>query len=298
MIEAHRVDAVEARQIVLVRRVVAVPRHHVERRVIDLGDPQLAEEFGDDAAIGIEIFERRDGRQKIARVGEAVGADRAEFGQAERRAVVFADVAARRAVGQIDAELDAARDDADFPGRDLEHAEFGGDARAPLLRDEQQFAIGVVEVARLHGGVGGVDVDRDAGLRGRVAAAGDGHQAIDEIGGRLGDGKGIPAKLVGRRGHLVERAAAQQAGRIFGERLVRDGRANSIGPGAPVGGARRGERAAAELLGVESERRLLRRVLANRERAGYGLRGEFIPEAGLVTQFGGRHTQLALGLRD
>ena len=114
MIETHRVDAVEARQIVLVRRVVAVPRHHVERRVIDLRDPQLAEEFGDDAAVRSTIFERRHRREEVARIGQPVGADRAEFRQTERRAVVFADVAARRAVGQIDAELDAARNHADL----------------------------------------------------------------------------------------------------------------------------------------------------------------------------------------
>ena len=160
---------------------------------------------------GVEIFEGGDGRQEIARVGEAVGADRAEVGKPEGRAVVLADVAARRAVRQIDAELDAARDDADLAGRDIEDAEFGGDAQASLLRDDQQFAIGVVEVARLHGGVGGVEVHGHAGLRGRVAAAGNGYQAVDEIGGRLGDGKRIPAQLVGRRGHFVERAAAQQA---------------------------------------------------------------------------------------
>ena len=38
------------------------------------------------------------GCQEVARVGEAVGADRAQIGQAERRAVVLADVAARRAI--------------------------------------------------------------------------------------------------------------------------------------------------------------------------------------------------------
>ena len=213
MIEAHRVDAVEARQIVFVRRVVSVPRHHVERRVIDLRDPQLAEEFGDDPAIRIQIFVRRHRRQEIARVGQPVSANRAEFGKAERRAIALADIAARRAVRQIDAELDAARDHADLPGRDLEHAELGGEARAPLLRHEQQFAIGVVEIARLHRRVGGVNMHRHAGLRGRVAAARDRHQALDEIGGRLGDRKGIPAELIGRRGHFVKRAAAQQAGR-------------------------------------------------------------------------------------
>ena len=51
MIEADCVDAVEARQIVLVGRVVSVPCHDVERRVIDFGAPQPAQKFGDDSAI-------------------------------------------------------------------------------------------------------------------------------------------------------------------------------------------------------------------------------------------------------
>ena len=45
VIERNRVDAVEERQIVLVRRVVAMPRDYIERRVIDEGGPEAAQEF-------------------------------------------------------------------------------------------------------------------------------------------------------------------------------------------------------------------------------------------------------------
>ena len=94
MIERNGVDAVEEREIVFVGRVVAVPCDDIERRVIDEGAPQAAQEFGDDVELAVAIFEGGDGRFEIARIGEAVGADGAEFGQAERQAVVLADVAA------------------------------------------------------------------------------------------------------------------------------------------------------------------------------------------------------------
>ena len=49
MIEAHRADDVEAREIVFVGREIAVPGDDVERRVIHLRRPQIALEFGDHA---------------------------------------------------------------------------------------------------------------------------------------------------------------------------------------------------------------------------------------------------------
>ena len=45
VIERNRVDAVEQREIVLVRRVVAVPRNDIQRRVIDEGGPEAAQKF-------------------------------------------------------------------------------------------------------------------------------------------------------------------------------------------------------------------------------------------------------------
>ncbi len=65
----------------------------------------------------------------------------------------------------------------------------------------------------------------------------------------------------------MERPAADQARRNLFVGAMRDRRADAIGPGAAIGGARRGKRRAAELLGVEAERMLLRRVLALRASA-------------------------------
>src|SRR4051812_6273128 len=44
MVEAHAVDHVEAREVVLAGRVVAMPRDHVERRVIQPRAPRLPAE--------------------------------------------------------------------------------------------------------------------------------------------------------------------------------------------------------------------------------------------------------------
>src|SRR5208337_4330228 len=95
VIEAHRVDAVEIRQIVFVRRVISVPGDDVERRVFVLGFPQAAEKLDNDTVVAVAIFVGGGGRLEIARVGQAVGADRTKLGEAQQGAVIFADVAAR-----------------------------------------------------------------------------------------------------------------------------------------------------------------------------------------------------------
>ena len=45
--------------------------------------------------VAVAIFVGGDRRIEVARIGQAVGADGAEFGQAEGEPVVLADVAAR-----------------------------------------------------------------------------------------------------------------------------------------------------------------------------------------------------------
>ena len=107
---------------------------------------------------------RGDRRQEVARVGEAVRADRAEVGQAEVGAEVLADVAARLTVEQLDSKANAARDDDDLLRLDVDRAELGDEALAAVLRDDEQLAVGVVERALLHRAVRRVDVRRGAGL--------------------------------------------------------------------------------------------------------------------------------------
>ena len=68
--------------------------------------------------------------------------------------------------------------------------------------------------------------------------------------------------------------------------LVHDGGADAVGPGATVEQAGRGEGAAAQLLGVEAERGLLRGVLAHGKGAWLGLGCELVAEAGGVLEIG------------
>ena len=146
------------------------------------GGPEAAEEFRSDVEFAFAIFKGRNGRFEVARIGEAVGADGAEFRKPEGQAVVFADVAASLLLRQHYAELDTAGDDADFAGRHFEDAELRVKAKSAELRNDQQFAVGGVEEAILHGCVGGVEVDGNTLLHGRIAVAAKRHDAVDEVG--------------------------------------------------------------------------------------------------------------------
>ena len=64
--------------------------------------------------------------------------------------------------------------------------------------------------------------------------------------------------------------------------LVHHAGTDAIDPGAPVEGARRGEGRATELLGIEAEGNLLRRVLPHRQRACDRFGGKLVAETRLV----------------
>ena len=267
MVEAHRVHRVEAREVVLVGIVVAVPRDDVERRMVELRAPQVPRELGDDFRGRIAILVGGDGREEIARIGEAVGADRAQLGEAEGRAIVLADVAACRAL-DLGAELDAARHHRDLAGSGDEAAEFGRERERALLGDDEELAIGVVaEAALFHGAVGRVDVDRRAALRERIAARDEGREAGDEVGGLLGKLERPPAQAVERRLHFVARRGAHPPLAHAPEGLVHRRGTQPIEPRPQVMRARRRERRARQLLGIQVEGDLLRGVLPDRQRA-------------------------------
>ena len=98
MVEADRADGVEPREVVGIGGVIAVPGDDIERRVVELGRPEIALKLGDDLKGFVLILECRDRGAEVARVGKAVGADRPEFGQAEERPVILADIAPRPVV--------------------------------------------------------------------------------------------------------------------------------------------------------------------------------------------------------
>ncbi len=108
-----------------------------------------------------------------------------------------------------------------------------------------------------------------AELRLRVAVGGERHQAFDEIGRFDRNRERIPTELVWRGHYLGDRRAAHQPPDLWSvlERAACYGRTDAIEPGAAVRGARRRECRAAELLGIQSVRDLLRTELALRQRA-------------------------------
>ena len=72
MVEADRPDGVEVRQIILVGRMVAVPGDDVERRMIDVGGPQVAGVFANELEGAVGVFIGRDRIAEIPRVGEDI----------------------------------------------------------------------------------------------------------------------------------------------------------------------------------------------------------------------------------
>ena len=218
---------------------------------------------------------------EIARVGEAVGADRAEVRQVEGRAVILAQIAARRAVRQVDGDLDAARDHGEVAGREVERAAFGAQADVAGLRQQHHLGVGVAEIAPLHRGVGAVQVDRQAGPGAHVAVPDIARHAVEEVGGRLGHRLRRPAALGMRKG-AVRRRRGQPERQVDPApvALGQDRRRDAVEPCAPVLRPRRGEGGAADLLGIEAVGRPLGRVAALRQGAGQGLRRVFVAEAG------------------
>jgi hypothetical protein len=96
--------------------------------VTDRGGPQPTLEFLDQLEITLAVFEGRDRREEISRIGQSVGTDGPQIGQAQRRAEIFADIAANTRPGliaQVDAKTDAARNDRDLLWLEADQAELG-----------------------------------------------------------------------------------------------------------------------------------------------------------------------------
>ena len=175
VVEQQRPHGRVAAQGVLIRRVVAVQGHHVQR--------------------------------------QGVGVDRAALRQGKGAAVVLAHVAAGRlVVSQFHPELHAAGHDGDLARLDVDDAEFGPQPQAAMLGHEQHLAVGVPERLVLHGPGRGIDVRGHA--EAAVSVAGGGHGAhAGEPGERvLRDQQRVPAQgLYGQIGHLPRGRGAPEA---------------------------------------------------------------------------------------
>lgn len=212
VVERHGADGVEAAQVILVRVVHPMPRHHVERSVPLSRRIQAVGEFGRHRVLrgSVEshsaavLVEARHGRLEIARIGEAVGSKRPELGEREVALVQLEGIAANwgGAVGEVHGEFEASWDDGDLHGPHEKPAQFGADVERALLRDKQEVAVGRVEsLGGAHGLARGKDIHAQAGFQGGVARAGNEVQSGDEVGVFGGMLERVPADL---RGKVVE----------------------------------------------------------------------------------------------
>ena len=212
MVEADGADRREGAQIVFVGRVIAVPGHHVDRRMRQRGLEQRTAPFHEQFGRRVLVLIGRDRGEEVARIGEAIGADRAALRQREGAAVIFAEIAARRAAGEFDAELDAARDHRDLAGLDIDAAELGDEAQIALLHHEHHLAVGIVEMLIDHRFRDQIDMRGHAGLRVGVACRGHGLHALQEGLVLLRDRRRIPAQLRDRQFIFMARRGAPQPG--------------------------------------------------------------------------------------
>src|SRR5258708_1244949 len=84
--------------------------------------------------------------------------------------------------GWVGEGVDAGGDDRDVARARVQGAELGAQQQPPLLRHDQEFAVGVVKYPVGHRAGGAVEMDADAAVRARVAVGADRRQALDEIG--------------------------------------------------------------------------------------------------------------------
>ena len=169
VIERDRANGRIVPQVVFVRRIITMPGNHVQRGMINLGTMKLAAPFDRHAAARVAVFEPGDRSFEIARVGQAVRADRTAAGQREFCAVVFANESACLIVQQVNFENHSSRQNAYFKRFKFDLAELGKDRQPARLRNDQQFRIRVVKKLVIHTLVGQVNVSRHPKLRADIA---------------------------------------------------------------------------------------------------------------------------------
>src|SRR5580704_15736030 len=125
VIEQNCADRREGPQVVFVGHVIAVPGDDVERRMAGFGQMEAAAPFYHETAGRFLLLEACDRGLEVAWVGEAIGTDRPARGQGESRAIILADISARRVALEPRLKLHPARNDGDIAWRDGEAAELG-----------------------------------------------------------------------------------------------------------------------------------------------------------------------------
>ena len=280
---AHR--AIGA-QIVFIGRVVAVPCHHIQRALADLGLMELATPFHGQRRGHFTVLIGGHRCLEIPRVGHAVCTDRTTAGQIEFLTVVFADKAARRAIQHFDTVHQTTREDGDLLGLDVDDTEFGGKAQAAFLRDHQKLRVGGEEIFILHRLGHKIDMGCHADLGVHIPRRRHGAHPREPGQPLIRMRHRVPAVLA-ERNHILwnmRRALpVRQVDFLVAVRVLHAG-ADAIAPGAL--GAFRRKGGAGKLFAIEPIFAFLRAVHALGQGAGQGFGFKIIPKSGHVTLMG------------
>jgi len=126
------VEGTEEGEIVFVGGVVSMPCNNVERRVIPCGLKEVAAKLVDDLEGSLDVFKGGNRREKVPRIGKAIGTDGTKRRQLKVPVEDLANVPSHIALN-LDRKEDSALDDADLLGFDLHAAKLGSDVENALL---------------------------------------------------------------------------------------------------------------------------------------------------------------------
>ena len=285
MVKQDRTNRAVCGQVVLIRRVVAVPCNDVQRRLADFRFVELTAPFNRDGRRHFAVFIGSNRGFEVTRVGHAVGTNRATARKLEFLAVVFTDEATCGAFQKLNTIDQSTRNDADFLRRKVDDAQFRIEAQLAFLRHDQQLAVGREEIVVDHRLGHKIDVAGHTDLRVHITRRGHGAHAGDPV-QTLGRRHRIPTILT-QRDHVRIHARGRFPVRhvdLGVARRVLHRRADTIGPCAL--GRVGGEGGAGQLLAIQAIFAFLRAVHALRQRAGQSLGFEIIRPTGHIMRFG------------
>ncbi len=248
----------------------------------DIGFVELAAPLDGNGRGHFAVFIGRHRRLEITRVGHAVGTDGATARQLEFLAVILADKAAGRAFEHFDPVEQAARDDGNFLGFQINDAQFGAETQDAFLWHHKKFGIRREEIIIHHRFGGEIDVRGHADLGVHVPRCGHGAHAGDEGQSLIGMRHRVPAVLA-QRGHVrvdIRRRFPERYVNLFIAVRMLHRWADAITPGAFD--AFRRKSCARKLFAIQAIVAFLRAVHALRQGAGQGLGFEIVAKAGHI----------------
>lgn len=93
MVEANRVDRLEPSQVIFIWHIVPMPADNIERRMCHSRNEQSALVFGNELIrCYVAILKPCNGRLKVSRIGQPIGADRTKVWQSEMIVKYFQNV--------------------------------------------------------------------------------------------------------------------------------------------------------------------------------------------------------------